>query len=788
MTTELQTETTTTTVELPVLPRRDALVYPKVLTQLFVMRPTYQRALEEAMAGDRKIIVVGRENVYSSDFAISDLYSIGTVAYIARILKLPDGASTVWLQGEERARILEITQTEPWYKARAEIIHELEVESVQIEAAMRASLSLFEKCVQLSPNMSWDLYIAAMNATEPGWMADLIVSSLNLEMSERQQLMEIFDPEKRLEAVNKKLAREVEVLELQIHIDSQARETLDKSQREFYLREQLRVIRKELSEIDPQIEELEVIKGKLQDSGMPEEAAKKANEELQRLEHILPVSPEHSLIRSYLDWLVQLPWANRTEDNLDIVQAAEVLDKNHYGLAKVKERILEYLAVRKLSQGKLRSPVLCFVGAPGVGKTSLGRSIAEAMGRNFTRVSLGGIRDEAEIRGHRRTYVGALPGRIIQTMRRAGTVNPLFMLDEIDKVGTDFRGDPSSALLEVLDPEQNHSFSDHYLEVPYDLSSVLFVATANILDPVLPALRDRMEIIELPGYTEDEKLEIAKRFLAPKQIEQHGLTTDQLRFSSNAIRKIIREYTREAGVRNLERELGAVCRKVARLIAEEKTVSSLIVPQSIIKYLGPPQFTWGTAEDHDEIGVATGVAYTPAGGDILSIEVALMKGKGNLLLTGQLGDVMKESAQATVSYCRSNANAWNIKDDRFSREDVHIHVPAGATPKDGPSAGAALTTALASALTRWPVRKEVAITGEITLRGKILPVGGIKEKVLAAHRAGIKTFILPTENQKDITEIPQKTRRDLEFVFAKDMDTVLRVALRAPTPLHESPR
>jgi ATP-dependent Lon protease len=607
-------------------------------------------------------------------------------------------------------------------------------------------------------------------------------------MSERQQLMEIFDPEKRLEAVNKKLAREVEVLELQIHIDSQARETLDKSQREFYLREQLRVIRKELSEIDPQIEELEVIKGKLQDSGMPEEAAKKANEELQRLEHILPVSPEHSLIRSYLDWLVQLPWANRTEDNLDIVQAAEVLDKNHYGLAKVKERILEYLAVRKLSQGKLRSPVLCFVGAPGVGKTSLGRSIAEAMGRNFTRVSLGGIRDEAEIRGHRRTYVGALPGRIIQTMRRAGTVNPLFMLDEIDKVGTDFRGDPSSALLEVLDPEQNHSFSDHYLEVPYDLSSVLFVATANILDPVLPALRDRMEIIELPGYTEDEKLEIAKRFLAPKQIEQHGLTTDQLRFSSNAIRKIIREYTREAGVRNLERELGAVCRKVARLIAEEKTVSSLIVPQSIIKYLGPPQFTWGTAEDHDEIGVATGVAYTPAGGDILSIEVALMKGKGNLLLTGQLGDVMKESAQATVSYCRSNANAWNIKDDRFSREDVHIHVPAGATPKDGPSAGAALTTALASALTRWPVRKEVAITGEITLRGKILPVGGIKEKVLAAHRAGIKTFILPTENQKDITEIPQKTRRDLEFVFAKDMDTVLRVALRAPTPLHESPR
>ena len=456
-----------------------------------------------------------------------------------------------------------------------------------------------------------------------------------------------------------------------------------------------------------------------------------------------------------------------------------MLDENHYGLAKVKERILEYLAVRKLSQGKLRSPILCFVGAPGVGKTSLGKSIAAAMGRQFVRISLGGIRDEAEIRGHRRTYVGALPGRIIQTMRRAGTINPVFMLDEIDKVGMDFRGDPSSALLETLDPEQNHSFSDHYLEVSYDLPKVMFITTANVLDPILPALHDRMEVIELPGYTEEEKLQIAQRFLIPKQVQEHGLTQEQLRFSPKTVRRIIREYTREAGVRNLERELGAICRKVAKQIAEEQAISGLVLPQSVPKYLGPPRFAWGTAEEQDEVGVATGVAYTPAGGDVLSVEVAFLKGKGNLILTGQLGDVMKESAQAALSYSRARSQEWNQKDG-FATRDVHIHIPAGATPKDGPSAGAALTTALISALTRRPVRKEVAMTGEITLRGKVLPVGGIKEKVLAAHRAGIKTFVLPTENRKDITDIPWRVRRDIRFVYVKDMTQVLDVALRAP--------
>ncbi|MBI4339055.1 MAG: endopeptidase La [Chloroflexi bacterium] len=770
-------------VELPLLPRRDSLVYPRLMTQMLVVRPAFQRAVEEAIAGDRRILVVGRGNIGSRDFDVSDLSSIGTLAMVGRMLKLPDGAATVWLQGETRIRLLEVTQTEPWYRARAEILEEPEADSLQIQATMRSVLALFEKCVQLSPNLTWDVYVAAMNATTPGWLADMVCSSLNLELETRQKLMEVLDPEERLNAVNHELAREVELLELQNQIDSQVRETLDKSQREYVLREQLRAIQKELSEVDPQSQDIENLKKKIEASGMPEDAAKKANEELLRLEHIPPASPENPVIRGYLEWLSELPWTTRTEDNLDIAQAARLLDEHHYGLKKVKERILEYLAVRKLSQGKLRSPILCFVGAPGVGKTSLGRSIAEAMGRKFIRVSLGGIRDEAEIRGHRRTYVGALPGRVIQTMRRAGTINPVLVLDEIDKVGADYRGDPSSALLEVLDPEQNHSFSDHYLEVPYNLSQVLFITTANLLDPILPALHDRMEVIELPGYTEEEKLEIARRFLVPKQLEEHGLKPEQLRFSSGALRRIVREYTREAGVRSMEREIGSICRKVARRVAEGKEAPATVLPQSLPKHLGAPRFAWGTAEEQDEIGVATGVAYTPAGGDVLSVEVALLKGKGNLLLTGQLGDVMKESAQAAVSYCRSKSEAWGLKDGLFGRQDIHIHLPAGATPKDGPSAGAALTTALASALTRQPVRKEVAMTGEITLRGKVLPVGGVKEKVLAAHRAGIKVFVLPEENRKDAADIPLKVRRDIQFVYVKEMDSVLQVALRQPGSL-----
>jgi len=743
-----------------------------------VIRPVFQRAIEEAVSGDRKIIVVGRRNVRRRDFDVADLYSVGTLATVGRVLKMPDGSSTVWLQGEERIRILEVIQTEPWLKARAEILEEPKIDTVHTEASMRAVLALFEKCAQLSSDLSWDAYVAAINADSPGMLADMVCSYLNLDMVKNQEIIETLDPEKRLSVVNLLLAHEVEILEIQNHIDSQTKESIDKSQREYFLREQLRAIQKELTETDPQVQESEDLRKKIKESGMPEEAAKKATEEVDRLSQIPPASPENSVLRGYLDWLTTLPWKAQTEDNLDIGQAAQALDDNHYGLAKVKERILEYLAVRKLSQGKLRSPILCFVGAPGVGKTSLGKSIASAMNRTFIRVSLGGIRDEAEIRGHRRTYVGALPGRIIQTMRRAGTTNPVFMLDEIDKIGMDFRGDPSSALLEVLDPEQNHSFSDHYLEVPYDLSKVLFITTANVLDPILPALRDRMEIIELPGYSEEEKLEIAKRFLLPVQVHEHGLTQEQLRFSPKAIHRISREYTREAGVRNLERELGAICRKVAKQVAEGQDKAYFILPQSVPTFLGPSRFTWGTAEEQDEIGVATGVAYTPSGGDVLSIEVAFLKGKGILILTGQLGDVMKESAQAALSYCRARSQSWNLKDGFFSNKDVHIHIPAGATPKDGPSAGAALITALASASTRQLVRKEVAMTGEITLRGKVLPVGGIKEKVLAAHRAGISTFVLPAENRKDITDIPGKVRRDIKFVYVKDIEQVLEVALR----------
>ncbi len=764
--------------ELPLLPRREALVFPKLVSQLAVFRPMFQRSLQEAVAGDRRIVIIGRRNVQSSEFNVSDLYGVGTVSMVGRMMKLPEGASTVWLQGEDRVRILEVTQIEPFYKAKVQVLTEPEEYSVEQQATMRSVLALFEKCVQLSPMLSWDAYVAALNADKPGWLADLIASSLNLEMEQRQEILETLDPAKRLSAVNLLLAHEVEVLEIQGRIDDEVRESLDKSHREYFLREQMQAIQRELTGTDPQQQEIERIRQRIQESGLPEAAAKKANEELDRLNQIPPASPEHSVVRGYLDWLVELPWQTKTDDNLDIKEASKVLEANHYGLPKVKERILEYLAVRKLSEGKLRSPVLCFVGAPGVGKTSLGRSIAEAMGRKFVRVSLGGIRDEAEVRGHRRTYVGALPGRILQTMKQAGTVNPLFMLDEIDKVGADFRGDPSSALLEALDPEQNHSFSDHYLEVPYDLSKVMFICTGNVLDPILPALQDRMEIIELPGYTEEEKLQIARRFLFPRQLKEHGLSQEHLSFSDNGIRRIIREYTREAGVRNLEREIGAICRKVAKRVAEGREGRALIVPQSIVKYLGHPRFTWGMAEEQDEIGVATGVAYTPSGGDILSIEVALMRGKGNLMLTGQLGEVMKESAQAALSYSRARSEEWQLKEGYFSTKDIHIHIPAGAMPKEGPSAGAALTTALVSALTRKPVRKDVAMTGEITLRGKVLPVGGIKEKVLAAHRAGIPSFILPAENRGDINDIPRNVRRDINFVFVKGMAEVLEVALR----------
>ena len=763
-------------LELPLLPRRDAVVFPHLVAQFVVMRQSSLRAIEEAIAHDRAIVAVARRDLEAEELTFDHLYTIGTEATIGRHLKMPDGTIALWVHGQRRVRLTQLIHDEPFLKAKVVPIEESTEKPLETVALMRAVLALFEKCIKLSLKIPEDAYIAAMNIEEPGWLADFIASSLELDLPKRQEILETLDPHDRMQRVSILLAQELDVLELQSKIHTQVQEEVDKSQREYFLREQLRAIQKELGEVDPIAREMNELREKIASAGMPEAVMNKANEEVERLAMMPPASPEVSVIRTYLDWLVTLPWSKKTKDNLDIRQAARVLNENHYGLTKVKERILEYMAVRKLAKGKLRSPILCFVGPPGTGKTSVGMSIAQALGRKFVRISLGGIRDEAEIRGHRRTYVGALPGRILQTMRTAGTTNPLFMMDEIDKVGMDFRGDPSSALLEVLDPEQNYSFSDHYLDVPYNLSKVMFITTANVLDPILPALRDRMEIIEFPGYTEEEKLGIAVRFLVPKQLAEHALTKEQLRFSTGALRRIIREYTREAGVRNLEREIGNICRKVARLAAEGENPPPLVTSQSLAKYLGPQKFFWGMAEEKDQVGVAMGVAHTEMGGDILGVEVTLMEGKGNLILTGQLGDVMRESAQAALSYARSKAAQFGFDPKLFEKTDIHIHVPAGAIPKDGPSAGITIATALLSALVQQPVRKEVAMTGEITLRGRVLPVGGLKEKVLAAHRAGIKTFVMPKRNEKDLGELPANVRRELNFVYVQQMDEVLNTA------------
>ncbi|MBF8303683.1 MAG: ATP-dependent protease La [Dehalococcoidia bacterium] len=760
---------------IPLLPRRDTVLFPHMISQLLVRRPASIRALEEAWGNQQPIAIVARKDTSIDEITLDNLFPIGCEGIIAKLLRLPDGATTALVQGQRRLKLAELIPSESYFMVKAYPLEENTEKPLPTEALMRAVLALFEKCVKLSPKLSEEAYIAALNIDQPGWLADFIASNVEFTLHQRQGILESLDPHKRLEQISIFLAKELEVLEIQSKIDTKVREEVDKGQKEFFLREQLKAIQRELGESDPLTREINELKTKIVQAGMPETAQKKAQEEVERLSTMPQASPEVSVVRTYLDWLINLPWKKTTEDNLDIKQAKQVLGKNHYGLPKVKERILEYMAVRQLAGSKLRSPIICFVGPPGVGKTSLGKSIAQALGRKFVRLSLGGIRDEAEIRGHRRTYVGALPGRIIQTMRTAGTNNPVFMLDEIDKVGTDFRGDPSAALLEVLDPEQNNSFSDHYLDVPYNLSQVLFITTANIVEPIIPALKDRMEIIELPGYIEEEKLHIAKLFLVPKQLEEHGLSLSQLRFSDSSLRVLIREYTREAGVRNLEREIGGICRKVAKKVTEGDKAHHEITTLSLGKYLGPPKFFWGTAEEKNEIGVATGVARTEMGGDIISIEVTLMPGKGTLLLTGQLGEVMRESAQAALSFVRSRASG--LGEFPFDKTDIHIHVPAGAVPKDGPSAGVTIATALFSALTRRPVDKDVAMTGEITLRGRVLPVGGIKEKVLAAHRAGIKTFIMPRKNERDLTEVPNPVRRELTFVLADNTEEILAKAI-----------
>ncbi|MDO8530679.1 MAG: endopeptidase La [Dehalococcoidia bacterium] len=765
-------------VEIAALPRRDTVLFPGMLAQLVMMRRASVNAVESAMEANKPILVVARKNTDQAQVSFDDLYSMGVEAGIIRVLKMPDGSTTVWLQGQRRMLIKKLVTAEPYFIVRAVPVREVDQKGLSSEALMRAVLALFEKCVKLSPSLNEDVYVTAMNADSPGRLADAVASCINLSVSNRQQVLETVNSLERLQRVSLLLAKEVDVLELQSKIQSQVQSEVDKSHREYFLREQMKAIQKELGEVDPHQREVNDLREKIDKVGMPEAARKRALEELERLTSIPPASPETSVVRTYLDWLVTLPWAKFTEDNLDVKRAALVLDENHYGLPKVKERILEYIAVRKMKPEGSRSPILCFVGPPGVGKTSLGKSIAQALGRQFVRVSLGGIRDEAEIRGHRRTYVGALPGRVIQIMRNAATINPVFMLDEVDKVGMDFRGDPSSALLEVLDPEQNHAFSDHYLEVPYNLSKVMFICTANVLDPILPALRDRLEIIELPGYTEDEKLQIAKRFLVSKQLKEHGLAPEHLQFTEGALLRIIREYTREAGVRSLERQIGGIARKITRSVAEGEKAPARVTAQTVTHYLGPQQFFWGMAEEEDQVGVATGVARTETGGEVLGVEVTLMKGTGKLMLTGQLGDVMKESAQAALSYARSRAKDMKFFPNQFDKTDIHIHVPAGAVPKDGPSAGITIATALISALTRKPVRKDGAMTGEITLRGRVLPVGGLKEKILAAHRAGIRTFVLPKKNQNDILDVPAKVRRDLKFVFVETMDEVLESALR----------
>src|SRR6266540_2074282 len=765
-------------IDLPSLPVRDTVLFPHVVTPLFIDRDRSLRAIEEAMGRERTLVVLAQRDPEVQRPNADELYDVGTEAVVGRVLKMPDGSTSALVQGQRRVRVVGTFQDEPYLRLNVMPLEELAYDQPSVEALMRAVLSLYEKVVKLSRTIPDDHYVAGINIDEPGWLADFAVSDLELSVPQRQDILETLDPVERLQKASVFLAKELDVLELQSKIHSQVQQEVDKNQREYFLREQLKAIQKELGETDAQGREVAKLREKIEAARLPDEVQEKADDELDRLAAMPAMSPEVGMVRSYLEWLAALPWAKATEDRLDINHAAKVLERNHYGLSRIKERILEYIAVRKLAAERMRSQVLCFVGPPGVGKTSLGRSIAQALGRKFVRVSLGGIRDEAEIRGHRRTYIGALPGRIIQTMRTAATINPVFMLDEIDKLGVDFRGDPSAALLEVLDPEQNMAFSDHYLDVQYDLSRVMFVTTANILDPVPPALRDRMEVIELPGYIEDEKYEIARRFLIPKQIKEHGLGKSLLRFTEGCMRQIIREYTHEAGVRNLERQIATACRKVARKVAAGDTTRTVVTARNLADVLGPPRFVHNLAEEKDEVGVATGVSWTPAGGDVMTVEVSLLEGKGQLVLTGQLGDVMKESAQAALSFARARAKDLGIRDKFYETTDVHIHVPAGAIPRDGPSAGITMATALVSALTHRPAGREVAMTGEITLRGRVLPVGGVREKVVAAHRAGIKTFVLPRPNLKDLEEVPEDAKRELRFIPVDRMDQVLPVALQ----------
>ncbi|NLZ39239.1 MAG: endopeptidase La [Firmicutes bacterium] len=763
---------------LPLLPLRGVLVFPNMVLHLDVGRERSVKALEQAMVEDNQILLVAQKEAKIDDPTPEDLYKMGTVAQIKQMLKLPGGTIRVLVEGLARANVISFIAEDPFFKVEAEELTEESHKSIEVEALMRSVIYQFEQYIKLSKKIPSETLVTVSGIDDPGRMADLIASHLTLKIQQKQEILEAVQPKDRLHKLADILNHEMEILEIERKINLRVRKQMERTQKEYYLREQMKAIQKELGEQDERLAEADEYREKIQEARLPEEVAEKALKEVERLEKMPPAAAEAVVIRNYLDWILALPWSKQTEDRLDLNKAQQVLDEDHYGLDKVKERIIEFLAVRQLAK-KLKGPILCLVGPPGVGKTSLARSVARALQRNFVRISLGGVRDEAEIRGHRRTYVGAMPGRIIQGMRQAKSQNPVFLLDEIDKMSTDFRGDPSAALLEVLDPEQNNAFSDHYLEIPFDLSHVMFITTANTLYNIPKPLLDRMETIYLPGYTEEEKVEIAKRHLLPKQLEANGLEKSNLTISEKTIRKIIRQYTREAGVRNLERQLAAICRKVAKDVVQNKKMRSAITVQNLHKYLGVPRYRYGLAEDKDEVGIATGLAWTEAGGDTLIIEVTLMKGKGKLMLTGKLGEVMQESAQAALSYIRSRAKDLEIEEDFHEKYDIHIHIPEGAIPKDGPSAGITMATALISALTQRPYKRTVAMTGEITLRGRVLPIGGLKEKVLAAHRAGIKTIIIPKDNQKVLSEIPANVRRRLEFILVEHMDEVLPHALVA---------
>ncbi|MCZ2128475.1 MAG: endopeptidase La [Anaerolineales bacterium] len=764
-------------IEAAVLPLRDMVVFPRMVSPIFVGREASLAALEEARARGQTVIALTQRDPNVEAPGAEDFLPVGVEMAVGRVLDMPDGSRSALTQGRRRVEVVEFLRVKPYLRVRARVIQEPPAADRPTQALMRLVLDQFQRCIELDHSIPEEAHVFAASINEPGWLADMIATSLGLTYEAKLRLLMILDPKTRLNQLNNLLAAEVDVLELEDEIHARVQDEVDKNQREFYLREQMRQIQSELGEGDIFTREATDLKKRVESASLPDEVRKAAMKEVERINQMPPMSPEVGIIRAYVDWILDLPWDNFTPDNLDVKNAAKILERDHYGLKKAKERILEYIAVRSLKPKKDRQPILCFVGPPGVGKTSLGRSIADALGRKFVRVSLGGVRDEAEIRGHRRTYIGALPGRILQTMKRAGTSNPLFVLDEIDKLYSDFRGDPASAMLEVLDPEQNFAFSDHYLELPFDLSKVMFVTTANSLRYIPEPLLDRMEVIEFPSYIEEEKIEIAQRYLIPRQMEENGIDDLNLTFELAALQRVIRSYTDEAGVRGLEREIGRVCRKVARMKAEGKKYPTTVAADLIEKFLGPPQYFLSEAEQADDVGVATGLAWTETGGEIMTMEIAVVEGKGNVQMTGQMGEVMQESAQAAMTYIKSRAAKLKIDMEIFERMDIHIHMPEAAIPKDGPSAGITLATAIISALTGRPVFKHVAMTGEITLRGRVLPVGGVREKVLAAHRAGIKTVVLPEKNLKDLIDLPKTAKTELKIIPVKHMDEVLDIAL-----------